>query len=134
MQTALAWFSRAIPLSQGRLTEIPERTFDQAARCARIRQYPLRVRWGSVMVGEYLAGSFCRADSKHSRLSTDNPFACEHVSPRLNKSSPFFSSSFFFYVCLDLNVNINSAKKTRADRIERLAPADTYRRFVVSSV
>lgn len=86
------------------------------------------------MVGEYLAGSFCRADSKHSRLSTDNPFACEHVSPRLNKSSPFFSSSFFFYVCLDLNVNINSAKKTRADRIERLAPADTYRRFVVSSV
>lgn len=32
-----------------------------------------------------------------------------------------------------MNVNINSVKK-KAHRIERLAPADTYRRFVVSSV
>lgn len=47
----------------------------------------------------------------------------------------FFLHRFFLpYICLDLNVNINSAKKTKAHRIERLAPADTYRRFVVSSV
>lgn len=47
----------------------------------------------------------------------------------------FFLHRFFLpYICLDLNVNINSAKKIKAHRIERLAPADTYRRFVVSSV
>lgn len=50
---------------------------------------------------------------------------------------PFFFFIVFFlpcYICYDLNVNINSAKKSKAHRIERLAPADTYRRFVVSSV
>lgn len=86
------------------------------------------------MVGEHLAGSSRRVDREHSRSSTDNPFAYDHVSPRLIKSSLLFSSSFFFYLSVSARTSLQTVSRSSSISPESFAPTDTYRRFAAYSV
>lgn len=69
--------------------------------------------------GRRVFGRFVLSSRQQAQQIVDRqPFRVRTCLAAVEQELLFFSSSFFLsYICLDLNVNINSAKKTRAYQI-----------------